>query len=155
MKMLVLDMDGTIADLYGVEDWLSKILAEDASPYEDAKFMYDQELLIEVLRELRLKGWKLAITTWFSKGSSEEYDTKVREAKIKWLNKHNIPYDEIHMVKYGTPKTSCTAHHKGYQVLVDDNNEILGDWNLGDTIDAKQRNIVAELWRLVYLGYVV
>ena len=31
------DMDGTIADLYGVENWLDYLIAEDAFPYETAE----------------------------------------------------------------------------------------------------------------------
>ena len=27
------DMDGTIADLYGVENWLEMLIAEDTTPY--------------------------------------------------------------------------------------------------------------------------
>ena len=38
---IYLDMDGTIADLYGVEDWLKKLRAEDSSPYEEAEPMCD------------------------------------------------------------------------------------------------------------------
>ena len=33
MKMICFDMDGTIADLYAVPNWLDKLRAEDASPY--------------------------------------------------------------------------------------------------------------------------
>ena len=44
-KMICWDMDGTMASLYGVDNWLSKLRAEDASPYEDAAPMWDMELL--------------------------------------------------------------------------------------------------------------
>lgn len=151
MKMLVLDMDGTIANLYGVEDWLPKLQAEDASPYREAELMYKQEALLEVLNELKELGWRIAITTWLCKGSSAYYDSQVREAKLEWLEKHAIPYDEIHLVKYGTQKETCTAKQGGFQVLVDDNNEILDSWNLGSTIDAKD-NILEELWKLTYFS---
>ena len=30
------DMDGTIADLYGVENWLDYLIAGDVFPYENA-----------------------------------------------------------------------------------------------------------------------
>ena len=40
-KMICFDMDGTIADLYNVPNWLPKLRAEDASPYEDAAPIYD------------------------------------------------------------------------------------------------------------------
>ena len=31
------DMDGTIADLYGVENWLDYLIAEDTTPYTEAE----------------------------------------------------------------------------------------------------------------------
>ena len=36
MQAVYFDMDGTIANLYNVEGWESKLRAEDASPYADA-----------------------------------------------------------------------------------------------------------------------
>ena len=36
MKQIWFDMDGTLADLYGVENWLEKLRASDPSPYAEA-----------------------------------------------------------------------------------------------------------------------
>ena len=33
MRTIWFDMDGTIANLYGVDNWLDKLHASDASPY--------------------------------------------------------------------------------------------------------------------------
>jgi hypothetical protein len=60
----------------------------------------------------------------------------VREAKREWLNKYNFPFDEIHLVKYGTTKANCTRRKGGYQILIDDNAQVRKGWTLGDTIDA-------------------
>ena len=35
-KVIVFDMDGTIADLYGVNGWLEMLNAENPKPYEIA-----------------------------------------------------------------------------------------------------------------------
>ena len=51
------DMDGTIADLYGVENWLPKLRAEDASPYAEATPLTDMEnlqLLLAILQNLNI-----------------------------------------------------------------------------------------------------
>ena len=32
-KMICFDMDGTLADLYGVQDWLDYLIEEDETPY--------------------------------------------------------------------------------------------------------------------------
>ena len=68
-KMICWDMDGTMASLYGVDNWLSKLRAEDPSPYEDAAPMWDMELLNYVCELLRAAGWEINIITWLSKNS--------------------------------------------------------------------------------------
>lgn len=148
-KTLVFDMDGTIADLYGVKGWLEMLRSHDATPYKVAKPMYDMDELKIILETLKLQGWKVVVTTWLSKGSTADYDKAVRKAKIDWLKKYNFPYDEIHLVKYGTTKANCTRKIGGYQVLVDDNKKVRDGWTLGKTIDAN-KNITNDL--LVLLG---
>lgn len=143
-KTIVLDMDGTIVDFYGVDNWLTDIRSENPRPYEIAKPLYDMVVLTALLNLLREMGWRVAITTWLAKGSTKEFDTKVRKAKIEWLKKYNFPYDEIHLVKYGTTKANCTRRLGGYQILVDDNAEIRQSWTLGSTIDANE-NILKSL----------
>lgn len=147
-KTLVFDMDGTIADLYGVNGWLENLREENARPYIEAKPLYDMDVLASILGLLRLNGWTIAITSWLSKESTKAYDKKVREAKKEWLAKYNFPYDEIHLVKYGTTKANCTRKNGGFQILVDDNEKVRNGWNLGDTINAKE-NIMEKLTDLL------
>ena len=148
MKMLVFDMDGTIADLYGVEGWLADLRGENTRPYEVASPMYDMPNLRTILLQFKRQGWRIVVTTWLSKGSTKAYDEKVRKAKLEWLAKYDFPYDEIHLVKYGTTKANCTRKHGGYQVLVDDNEKVRNGWRLGDTIDANN-NIIESLKNLL------
>lgn len=148
MKTLVFDMDGTIADLYGVENWLEDLRAENPRPYEIAKPLYNMPVLNDIIRLLKIQGWRIVVTTWLAKGATKKYDALVREAKLAWLEKYNFPYDEIHLVKYGTTKANCTRKYKGFQILVDDNETIRKGWNLGKAIDAN-KNIIAELVALL------
>lgn len=147
-KTLVFDMDGTIADFYGVEGWLNDLHNESTRPYDLAEPLYDMDAFNAVLDVLRWQGWSIAITSWLAKGSSAEFDKAVRASKIAWLDKHHIKYDEIHLVKYGTTKANCTRARGGYQVLVDDNEQVRKGWHLGATIDAN-KNILAELLDLL------
>ena len=110
--------------------------------------MYDMSNLKEILLQFKRQGWRIVVTTWLSKGSTKAYDKKVREAKLAWLARYNFPYDEIHLVKYGTTKANCTRKHGGYQVLVDDNEKVRNGWWLGDTIDAN-KNIIESLKNLL------
>lgn len=143
-KAIVFDLDGTLADLYSVPEWLEKLRAYNATPYSAAKPIYNAEELIPLIAELKGRGFRIIITSWLSKGSTKEYDTAVRKAKKEWLAKYGFPYDEIHLVKYGTPKTKCSRGKAKYQILVDDNAEVRSKWTLGATIDANE-NIIPML----------
>lgn len=148
-KTLVLDMDGTFVDLYGVENWLEELRSFNPRPYRVAKPLVDLDSFIYVLELLRGLGWRIAITTWLSKESTKEYDDLVRVAKLEWLKSNGIPFDEIHLVKYGTTKANCTRKLGGYQVLVDDNAKIRQGWTLGATIDANDDNLIGRLVELL------
>jgi hypothetical protein len=143
-RTLVFDMDGTIANLYAVENWLSDLRTYNPRPYRVAEPMYDMDTLRQVLEMLKALGWKVVVTSWLSKESTKEYDNLVRLEKKKWLEKYNFPADEIHIVKYGTTKADCTRKLGGYQILVDDNEKVRKGWHLGDTIDANE-NILEKL----------
>ena len=147
-KVLVFDMDGTIANLYGVENWLVDLRAYNPRPYEVATPIYDMDLLNLLLDVLKEQGWIIAITSWLSMDSTAEYDKAVRKAKREWLERYNFPFDEIHLVKYGTTKANCTRHLGGYQILVDDNEKVRNGWNLGGTINANE-NIIDKLMELL------
>ncbi len=147
-KTLVFDMDGTIANLYGVENWLEDLRAFNPRPYVIAEPLYDMNTLNALLIELKKDGWKIVITSWLSKETTRAYDREVRKAKTQWLEKYNFPFDEIHLVKYGTTKANCTRKLGGYQILVDDNEQVRNGWNLGSTINANN-DIITELAMLL------
>lgn len=142
-KMLVFDMDGTIADLYGVDGWLDMLRSEDETPYVVATPIYNMTTLNTILTALKNRGWRIAVTTWLAKNSTKAYDAKVRAAKLNWLAENGFPYDEIHLVKYGTTKANCTRNYGGFQILVDDNMKVRNGWKLGNTIDATENILTA------------
>ena len=148
-RTLVFDMDGTIANLYGVENWLNLLRAESSLPYRVAEPMYNMDTLVVVLNLLKAQGWKVAVTSWLSMDSTRAYDEKVKVAKREWLAKYNFPYDEIHLVPYGTPKSECTRNLGGFQILFDDNKEVRDGWELGQTVDANG-NILEKLVDLLF-----
>lgn len=148
-KVLVFDMDGTIADLYGVKGWLEDLRAYNPRPYVKAKPLYDMDTLNGILNALKEQGWTIAVTTWLAKDSTKAYDNEVRKAKLEWLAKYNFPYDEIHLVKYGTTKANCTRKLGLGQILVDDNEKVRKGWKLGETINA-QNDIMYELAKILY-----
>ena len=73
------DMDGTIADLYGVEGWLTDLCAENVRPYAEARPLVDCERLINAIMFLKAEGFKFGIISWTSRGGSAEYNKTVRK----------------------------------------------------------------------------
>lgn len=105
-KAIWFDMDGTIANLYGVENWLDYLLKEDTFPYENAAVMLNFSILARFLNRLQAQGWKLGIISWTSKSGSEAYNMAVEMVKRAWLARHlpSVEWDEIKVVRYGTNK---------------------------------------------------
>ena len=123
-----LDMDGTIARLYEVENWLDYLVNEDTFPYEVAKAQVHLSTLARRLNTLQRNGYDLAIVSWLSKSGSEAYNEAVTAAKLRWLKKHlpSVSWDEIHIVPYGTPKSDfCKT---ALDILFDDEEKNLRDW---------------------------
>lgn len=128
MTTIYFDMDGTIANLYQVENWLPKLRAFDPSPYLEAETMVDMRNLVRILNRLQSKGYKLGVISWTAAESNETYDEMVRKAKIRWLQKHmrSVVWDEMHIVGYGTPKHSFINCDDA--ILFDDNEKVRADW---------------------------
>ena len=55
------DMDGTIADLYGVTDWLPMLRAYDPTPYAIAKPLVNLSRLARTLNRLQALGHEIGI----------------------------------------------------------------------------------------------
>lgn len=113
---IYLDMDGTIANLYAIENWLEMLNNFDTTPYEKAEPMVSEETLLNLINN----GFELAIVSWTSKGNNKDYDKAVRKAKKEWLKKvfPNVVFAEMHIVKYGTPKSQVVNNK--FDILVDD-----------------------------------
>ena len=100
------DMDGTIANLYGVQNWLEMLIAEDTTPYAVARPMVNMSALARRLNTLQRAGYEIGVISWLSKSGGLEYNERVAEVKQKWLAKHlpSVQWDSIVIVPYGTPK---------------------------------------------------
>ena len=144
MYTIYFDMDGTIADLYNVENWLPKLRAENPSPYTEAEAMVDTGELQLYLSILQNRGCKLGVISWLSKGSSKSYDKMVREAKKKWLRENlpEITFDETHFVKYGTRKDYIAKDKDG--ILFDDSEEVRNNWR-GIAVNPNTEDIIEFL----------
>lgn len=151
ISAIVWDMDGTIADLYAVDNWLNKLRNNDSSPYIDARPMYNMQVLDSLITTLSNKGIPQIICTWLAKDSNQEYKEKTRAAKKEWLHKYSFPYDKIHMVQYGTSKSKVVRYLKniGEVLLIDDSKDVRQSWTLGPTADPAQVDIISLLQEIL------
>lgn len=122
------DMDGTIADLYGVKGWLNYLLMGDTFPYEQAEPLLRLCVLARKLNSLQRQGYNIGVISWLSKSGTKFYNELVTEAKMKWLATHlpSVNWDEIHIVPYGTPKQNFCSNP--CDILFDDEEQNRNNW---------------------------
>lgn len=133
-RAIYFDMDGTIANLYGVENWLDYLLNEKTKPYREAKPLVDMRALGRELNRLAAVGYKIGVVSWLCKGGQADYNERVAKTKIEWLRKHigAVEWNEIHIVEYGTPKQKVVDFPDG--ILFDDEIGNRKNW-LGNAFD--------------------
>lgn len=122
------DMDGTIADLYGVDNWLEKLIAYDESPYLFAKTLLNMSVLARMLNKLQKNGYEIGIISWLSKNSTSDYNERVAAAKQAWLKRHlkSVQFDFITIVDYGTDKNIVRMNDN--DILFDDELKNRENW---------------------------
>ena len=123
------DMDGTIADLYGVRDWLPALIARDTRPYEIARGIGNLALIARLLNKAQANGHEIGIISWTAKNAPAEYNARIATAKREWLGKHlaSVKWNEIKVVEYGTNKYMAT----GGGILFDDEEKNREIWGAG------------------------
>jgi hypothetical protein len=152
VRMIVWDMDGTMADLYGVDGWLEMLRAENPLPYEIAKPMWDMERLVNVIRGLQDFGIEQRIVTWLAMDSTEEYKVETRNAKREWLEQFDFPYDHFHGVQFGATKADSVRKFLADDetaILIDDSAKVRKGWHLGETVDPTETDVIDFLEALL------
>lgn len=150
MQAIYFDMDGTIANLYNVEGWESKLRAEDSSPYADASPLVDMVRLATIIAKLRSAGVTVGVISWGAMGGTTEYTREVKRVKRAWCKRYGLAFDEFHVVKYGTSKHRVAKCKDS--ILVDDNENVRKAWRNGDTIDATASDELLEKLQKVLAG---
>jgi len=128
------DMDGTIADLYNEEGWLEALRDEKQEIFEILRPMLDIYALfadIEELADIYEVNLKIGVITWTPMEATYKYQKECEFSKAAWLgSQYVLDIDRFFAIPYGTPKQSIIKKGcKDYQILVDDNREVLKRWN--------------------------
>lgn len=129
MKAIYFDMDGTIANFYGVPNWLECLECGDIHPYKVAAPLVNMSLLARRLNILRTRGYHIGIVSWTSKTGTDEFNEATKMAKLEWLKKHlkSVTWDEIEIIPYGFPKQKAVLFAND-GILFDDEERNRTDW---------------------------
>ena len=142
------DMDGTLANLYSIDNWVDRLESYDSSVYEEADPLFDFRQFARILNKLQDKGVYIGIISWNSKCGDDKYHEAVKMAKKRWLARHlpSVVWDEIHIIKYGAPKHFNCQDNSG--ILFDDNEEVRKLWNKRG-MSFSEKDVIEVLLRLL------
>ena len=129
-KTICFDMDGTIANFYGVENWLDALRSYSDRPYREAAPMMNFSVLARQLNAAQRKGAKLVIISWASKCCNPVFFADICMAKCNWLAEHlpSVHWDEVHIVPYGTNKAEVCGVQGENFFLFDDEEHNRDQW---------------------------
>lgn len=127
------DMDGTIADLYGIEGWLDRLHNEDKTIFLECAPLISEK---ELLNRFPAEQYEIKILSMTPLGATDEYCANVAEQKSAWLDRYFPTLTKRIYKKYGHNKNlkgSASA------ILVDDSAPIRATFR-GTAINP------AEIW---------
>lgn len=148
MRTIFFDMDGTIADLYGVENWLESLINSDTHPYAVARPLVNLNSLARRLNSLARQGYGVAIVSWTSKHGTIEYNEEIAAVKKKWLAIHlkSVKWTEINIVPYGTNKSAFLKNE--HDILFDDEARNREEWTENGGIAFDEKSILEILKKM-------
>ena len=79
------DMDGTLANFYGVEGWLEYLINSDATPYAVAKPLFNFSALARQIHRLQNKGYTVNIISWYPKVVQRNITQRLQKLKKNGL----------------------------------------------------------------------
>lgn len=88
-NVLVVDIDGTLCDIKKL-----------GSSYTDVA---PEPLMVARIREMHADGWRIVLSSArgmrSNDGNCGQINKVVTPMLLDWLNRHDIPFDELHMGK--------------------------------------------------------
>ncbi len=118
-----LDMDGTIADLYSLPQWLDRIQNESEGLFLEPSPLITEDRFYSIFPKDK---YNVKILTMLPLGATKEYEEVVKQEKLAWLSVH-FPslVDKVIFKRYGHNKNIKGSHSA---LLIDDNDKIRETW---------------------------
>ena len=86
MKTVVyLDMDGTISNLYGIENWLVRLRNEDSTIFTECETLITEKALFDLYP---VEKYEIRILSMTPKKATKRYCMSVIAQKNEWLDTH-------------------------------------------------------------------
>ena len=108
-QVVYLDMDGTIANLYGMENWLENLINEVEGLFLDCEPFITEE---ELLKFFPTEEYELRICSMTPLNATEEYCQVVINEKNQWLDKYFPSITHRVYMAYGNNKNLRKKHKK-------------------------------------------
>lgn len=134
IKTIWFDMDGTIAELYKVPNWLEMLRTSDWRVYDKCLPRANFERINSAIEALTAHGWQVGVITWASKGISWGMDCDcIGDVKFNWLTRYfpALVDGKFACIPYGESKAQFLLDMEDageVNYLVDDNKEVREDW---------------------------
>ena len=115
MKTVVyLDMDGTIANLYGIENWLARLRNEDSTIFTECETLISEKALFDLYP---VEKYEIRILSMTPKKATKRYSMSVIAQKNEWLDIHFPHIKKRIYLPYGHNKNLKNSANK---ILIDD-----------------------------------
>jgi hypothetical protein len=127
---ILLDMDGTVADLYNRHDWLKDIREENPGLFSNLEYTPIAQKLAFKLESFLTQNFiqEIAIVSWTPMDCPGYYADIVIAEKFLWLAESDFSFiQEKKFCDYGTPK-GFYAKDNYINILIDDNKEVRDDF---------------------------
>lgn len=134
------DLDNTLFNLYGKENWLEMLENEKPGVFNAGKenqgFLpeLDVKKLYNMIEQCQRLSINFGIITWLPFAASPEYEEICRKEKMEWIDLNLPMITDIKIIPYGIEKQKAITKRSRAMYLIDDNTEVCKAWET-----AKQR----------------
>lgn len=132
---IYLDLDGTLYDLYNIENWEQKLREEKPNMYNQDRPLYTPRIHTIVSALLRY-GVKFHVITKLSMTATKNYAELTTAEKKTWT-RTNLPFvSNINCINYYDHKYNYICKKDEDNILIDDSDKECADWT-GTAIKAE------------------